>query len=238
MDYELLYKVSIVDAQILKIKRNIQNKQTLKELSGLKKQYLALKEEYEDIRIKETELSNKINDSTLILGKKKEEKDMYTQNLYSTSNTKTIETCQISIDRLSNDMEILNEDEYTLMVDNEELTKLRTENYDKLKEVREGYNKKLKKYKEKCVKEEKAILKLTKERTHLISKVDSEVAKEYEMLVSESGCGMSEIDGEICSGCNLDVPTVIINVARHGKRLTKCPNCGRFIYASNVPSND
>lgn len=233
MDYELLYNVSLVDAKILKIKKNVENRQKVRELNLLKKQYLTLKHEYEAIRDKEKEVCDKINNTTSLLSKKKEEKDSYTQNLYSTTNVKTIETCQNTVDRLTKDIENLNEDEYKLMMDNEELSSQKIEKYKKLTEIRDEYNKKLRNYKKNCEKDDKVVLKLKKERNGLISKVNEDVAKEYEMLVKESGCGMSEINGEICSGCNLDVPTVIIDAAKKGKRLTKCPNCGRFIYAPN-----
>jgi len=70
-----------------------------------------------------------------------------------------------------------------------------------------------------------------KKRTEIVDKInDRELIDRYNMLWGEKeGEVIVEIEGTICSGCNLSLPSDIIYHLQRDDMLITCPNCNRIL---------
>ena len=233
MDYELLHEVSLIDREILKIQRTKIDNATIKELSDLKKKHKLLKENYGRELQKQTELARKIKVTSNLLDVKTKERVEQENNLYSTSNTKTIEMFQKIIEKFNEEIKELEAEIYIFMEENEIFSIENKKLVDDVNEIRTSYNQVLSKYRKNQDESEKKIELLNTKRKNYIDNVSPQARREYEDIKMERGFGMSEVKGEICSGCYVGVPVVIVDEVKYTKKLIKCPNCSRLLYIVN-----
>lgn len=234
MDYELLHDVSLIDKEILKLERTKVDKTIVKELNAFKNKHKLLKELYEGELIKQRDLNLKTRNISQLIDNKTKEKLEHETNLYSTSNVKAIELCQGIIDKLNIEIKELEDEVYQIMNKNETLTEDNSKLVVEVNEIRASYNSILKKYKKSQDDFTKKINTLIDKRNKSIKNVSPEVKKLYEEIKQERGFGMSEVKGEICTGCNVGVPIVIIDEVKNSKKLIKCPNCNRLLYIADI----
>ena len=137
---------------------------------------------------------------------------------------KVIESLQVDCDRVEEGLLLLmeEEDSFKLKVSDmgEELTKLKGQlaEIQKQVELEENEIKKL-------IQEKEA------EREGIADKINDKVLM-YRYLVlwnDKRGEAIVEIEGPICSGCNLSLPSDIIYHLEKGDRLITCPNCNRIL---------
>jgi len=76
---------------------------------------------------------------------------------------------------------------------------------------------------------------LSGERDALAREVDPSLLRQYEgVRRSKRGLGLVEIvDRERCGGCNVRLPIHVIQKARSGRGVTRCPSCGRILWAKS-----
>ncbi|MGQ9472456.1 MAG: zinc ribbon domain-containing protein [Candidatus Caldatribacteriaceae bacterium] len=67
-------------------------------------------------------------------------------------------------------------------------------------------------------------------RQTLLSQVESHVLSVYLELQKKYENPVVPLNDETCNGCHLVVPTTVTKSVRRQKELTRCPNCGRFLY--------
>jgi predicted nucleic acid-binding Zn-ribbon protein len=230
MDYELLHEVSLIDKEILKLERTKVDKEIIKELNAFKNKHKILKAHYENEVQRQNTLNLKTKNITKLIDEKTSEMQEHENNLYSTGNARTIETCQAIIEKLSLEIKELEDEVYTTMNTNENLSKDNTKLVAEVNEIRSSYNKILKKYKKHQDDYDQKINVLKEKRKLIFDKVTIDAQKIYEDIKGELGFGMSEVKRDICTGCNVDVPVVIINEVKYTKKLIKCPTCNRLLY--------
>lgn len=234
MDYELLHEVSLIDKEIQRIERRKIDKETIKELNSLKNKHKHLKESYEKELGNQTDLSKKTRVISRLIDDKTKEKVEHEKNLYSTNNLKTIEICQKLVDKLNIEIKELEDEIYLLINQNENMTGENLKQVNEVNEIRDSYNHILGKYKKNQDALNKEISILSAKRNNIISNVSPAARKIYDDIKLERGFGMSEVKGEICSGCNVGVPIVIIDEVKYTKKLIKCPNCSRLLYIADL----
>lgn len=68
-------------------------------------------------------------------------------------------------------------------------------------------------------------------RDDLASSIDAALLKQYDQVrKSRRGVGLAEvIDNATCSGCNVRLPIHVVQKARKGAGVTRCPSCGRIL---------
>lgn len=73
---------------------------------------------------------------------------------------------------------------------------------------------------------------LGNERKSLANEIDAALLRQYEQVrKARRGVGLVEIVGnERCGGCNVKLPIHVIQKARAGKAVTRCPSCGRILW--------
>lgn len=80
---------------------------------------------------------------------------------------------------------------------------------------------------------EARIAALDAERAEVASGVDAPLLKQYEQVrKARRGVGLVEIvDNQRCGGCNVRLPIHVIQKSRSGGGVTRCPSCGRLLWA-------
>ena len=142
---------------------------------------------------------------------------------------KAIESLQVDRDKVEEGLLLLmeEEDSFKLRVSNldEELKELKGQLAEIQKQV-ESEERKIKEFIEK----KKA------ERERIADKINDEVlVGRYLVLWNDKGGeAIVEIEGPICSGCNLSLPSDIIYHLEKGDRLITCPNCNRILFWKEI----
>ncbi len=77
---------------------------------------------------------------------------------------------------------------------------------------------------------------LSEEREKVAHDVDAPLLKQYEQVrKARRGVGLVEIiDNQRCGGCNVRLPIHVIQKSRSGKGVTRCPSCGRLLWAKDA----
>ena len=74
---------------------------------------------------------------------------------------------------------------------------------------------------------------LAGERDALARDINASLLKQYEgVRRSKRGVGLVPIiDNQRCGGCNMQLPIHVIQKAKAGRGVTRCPSCGRILWA-------
>jgi predicted nucleic acid-binding Zn-ribbon protein len=85
---------------------------------------------------------------------------------------------------------------------------------------------------------EERIVNVSATRTSLAESIDRPLLKQYEQVRrARRGVGLVEIkERSRCGGCNVKLPIHVVQKARRGKGVTRCPSCGRILW--NRESDD
>ena len=78
---------------------------------------------------------------------------------------------------------------------------------------------------------ERNINSLSINRKETLNKItDDRLLKEYEFLRKEKGGkAIMKVDGSICPGCHLDLPSDVIYQLKKNRKIMICPNCSRIL---------
>ena len=69
------------------------------------------------------------------------------------------------------------------------------------------------------------------ERDGLAGAVDTGLLRQYEQVRrARRGVGLVEIAGQTCGGCTVRLPLHVVQKARRGAGITRCPSCGRILW--------
>ncbi len=69
------------------------------------------------------------------------------------------------------------------------------------------------------------------QRDTLAASIDAPLLKQYDQVrKSRRGIGLAEVvDNATCSGCSVRLPIHVVQKARKGAGVTRCPSCGRIL---------
>lgn len=84
----------------------------------------------------------------------------------------------------------------------------------------------------KRIEQEKNIISVNTENfENTTETIDASIRQRFlKLLESKNGKGISEVKGEICTGCNFQVPPSLAHDASHSSKIITCTNCGRYIF--------
>ena len=230
---DLIYTISELDREILMLQREINDKTIPEKLSHLKNEYDCIMYEYRSLNsIAEAKSAAIKNLSERNEALVREVKETETR-LYSSSNIKSIEILQHTLDKLNKEIQNNEDSVYLNLEEQEEVNKKIKELKFKLSRISKAYNPVKDEYLRNIKELREAISRLSEKKSSIIAKLDEGVLGEYESIRKTKGYGMSLLRGEICTGCGMSVPCIIISNARNHKELQKCPNCERFLYSKD-----
>lgn len=74
------------------------------------------------------------------------------------------------------------------------------------------------------------IYKLEEERASLIPQIDRDILARYEASRLKRGKGIVPVIDDVCSGCNVRIPTYLLQDLRKQEEFIYCESCGRLLY--------
>lgn len=79
---------------------------------------------------------------------------------------------------------------------------------------------------------EKKIGSLSAEREGVAQEIGAPLLRQYEQVRrSKRGVGLVKIVGsQRCGGCNVQLPIHVVQKAKSGRGVTRCPSCGRILW--------
>lgn len=229
---DLLWQLQKHDDNIGEIKEKLeelQNQESIKKISNsIKKSELKLTDL--KFRLKEIEKEINRNNSTLkdLDFKLNEvEKELYNGNINDLK----------QLGYLDKEREILkeriDEKEIEIISQMEEMENLKIElaeiekDFWELKveyvKVIEEYEKLIYQFKQEADKE-------TYEKEKIVSQIDEKTLKKYIQLQRIKGNAVVEVIDSKCGGCNVLLPTIIIDRLRFENEIVHCENCDRILY--------
>ncbi|MBC7224389.1 MAG: hypothetical protein H5T59_08990 [Anaerolineae bacterium] len=69
-------------------------------------------------------------------------------------------------------------------------------------------------------------------RENLVATIRPADLQVYQMLRARRGSHVvALVEGKACRECGITLPTAVVQRAREGQELTRCPNCDRILFA-------
>lgn len=216
-------------------KNILKDKSTLKRLEGLKNEYTRVKNNYIMIEkelkkvLKDNgEFTNSIESGRLEL--EKEEDILYNK---AGSDLKLIEGTEKRIEKIKDIISTLEDKSFKLLEKEEDLKIKVKELKRELVKVKEKFNN-LKEEQLKTIEEtKKGIMEKEIEIERLKENISKESLDKYMSLREIKGSALSAVKDNICTGCSVKLPAIIIDKLRRGKGsgdTVYCTNCGRILY--------
>lgn len=63
----------------------------------------------------------------------------------------------------------------------------------------------------------------------LENKIDASLLNKYNLTKKNKGTGIAEVKDSVCSGCNMLIPTILIDKLNNQNEIIYCENCGRIL---------
>ena len=229
--YDILLELQKIDMDIDKEEKKKRDlplliERVTKEIQGLKNSLKNKSEDYKNlqIRLKRIELdlaekSNKI---------KKHQEDLYGGKI---SDIKELKQIQKVIAKYQKEKSSIEEDVLDLMEEVEDLNKLISHLDEDLKVKEEEFKKRKEEMDLTSLAIKKNMDSLNIKRGEILSKItDGRLLKEYERLRKEKGGkAIIKVDGSVCPGCYLDLPSDVIYQLKKNRKMIICPNCSRIL---------
>jgi predicted nucleic acid-binding Zn-ribbon protein len=223
-----LQKIDIDNDEEEKKKRNLPLtiEGITKKIQGLKDSLKNRNENYKNLQVKLkrieldlTEKSNKI---------KKHQEDLYGGKI---SDIKELKQIQKVIANYKEEKDSIEEDVLDLMEEVEDLDKSIGHLDEDLKRKEKEFKKRKEEMDLASLAIEKNMNSLNIKREEILNKItDNRLLKEYEHLRKEKGGkAIMEVDGSICPGCYLDLPSDAIYQLKKNRKIIICPNCSRIL---------
>lgn len=92
-----------------------------------------------------------------------------------------------------------------------------------------------KKIEEEKLEAEKVLQGLKVSRSEIADTIDKEIYDQYIDLIDiHNGYAVAEAKGEICQGCNMNIPPQLFVELKKNEDIVHCPQCRRIIYFKNA----
>lgn len=229
--YDMLLELQKIDIDIdeeEKKKRSLplMIEEITKKIQGLKDSLKNKNENYKNLQIKlkriELDLIEKSNKI------KKHQEDLYGGKI---SDIKELKQIQRVIANYQKEKDSIEEDVLDLMEEVEDLDKSISHLDEDLKLKEEEFKKCKEEMDLAMIVIEKSMSSLNIKRGEILSRItDGRLLKEYELLRKEKGGkAIMEVDGSICPGCYLDLPSDVIYQLKKNRKIIICPNCSRIL---------
>jgi len=225
-----LYKVQQKDLEIDNISKEL--KQTPAELIEIRKEFKDLEDRLETSKDYFLELRSESKAIELEIGDLEGRQTAANDSALSAATTKEVTQYQNQALQFATRIQELEEDVFPLL---EKIERLQ-EKINNLEEERSKLKPTLDKMeateKERIDEINQRLESYLKERELLAKAISPNLLKQYEQVRrARRGVGMAAIKGKSCGGCSVQLPIFIIQQARKAHGVTRCPSCGRILWA-------
>lgn len=225
-----MYSISEIDKEVQLKEKAINDKKIPHRLNFLRSQYNDIKTKYELLISESKQRSSLIKDYNSKGKNLAKESKSIEDMLYTSKSIKDIDMLQYSFDKVKKDIEE-NDNNIYINLEAQENAKKLSEDYKlKLNELSHSYNTLKGEYNSSLNLQKENLSSLLEKRNTLLLELDKNLAIQYEEVKKDRGYGMSTLKGEICTGCGMSVPYIIISDIKKNIELQRCPNCERFLY--------
>jgi len=229
--YDILLELQKIDIDIDKEEKKKRNlplviERVTKEIQELKNNLKSKNEDYKNLQMKlkriELDLAEKSNKI------KKHQEDLYGGKI---SDIKELKQIQKVVANYQKEKANIEENVLDLMEKMEDLDKSIGHLDEDLKVKEEEFNKRKEEMDLARLVIKKNMNSLNIKRGEILSKItDGRLLREYELLRKEKGEKViMEVDGPICPGCYLDLPSDVIHQLKNNRKIVICPNCSRIL---------
>jgi len=223
-----LQKIDIDIDEEEKLKRNLPLT-----IEGITKKILALKDSLKNKNENYKNLQVKLKRIELDLTEKSNKIEKHQEDLYGgkISDIKELKQIQKVIANYKEEKDSIEEDVLDIMEEMEDLDKSIGHLDEDLKVKEREFKKRKEEMDLASLAIEKNMNSLNIKREEILSKLtDGRLLKEYELLRKEKGGkAIMEVDGSICPGCYLDLPSDAIYQLKKNRKIIICPNCSRIL---------
>ena len=202
-------------------------------IEGIAKEIEGLEDSLKNKNVNYKNLQIKLKRKELDLAEKSNKINKHQEDLYGgkISDIRELKQIQKVIANYKEEKDSIEEDVLDLMEEMEDLDK----SIGHISEDLKAKEKKFKKSKEEIdlasTVIEKNLNSLNIKRKEILSKItEDRLLKEYEFIRKEKGGkAIIEVDGPICPGCYLDLPSDVIYQLEKNRKIIICPNCSRIL---------
>jgi len=202
-------------------------------IEGITKEIEGLKDSLKNKNVNYKNLQIKLKRKELDLAEKSNKINKHQEDLYGgkISDIRELKQIQKVIANYKEEKDSIEEDVLDLMEEMEDLNKSIGHIDEDLKVKEEKFKKSKKEIDLARSTIEKNMNSLNIKRKEILSKItDDRLLKEYEFIRKEKdGKAIIEVDGSICPGCYLDLPSDVIYQLEKNRKIIICPNCSRIL---------
>ncbi|HHY13956.1 MAG TPA: hypothetical protein GX526_04875 [Thermoanaerobacterales bacterium] len=230
--YEL-WKLQTNDLKIKKLNKEFNELKTKEELQFSKAQISDCEETLNKLKRKLSQLQKSFQKTEwgyedLVSKTSDLEKKLYSGEI---KNLKEMEQLTKQMEKIKKEKENAENRSLEMIEKIEELDVVIKKKKDKLGLKKKEYKQKLLKYNVEADKIEEEIFEQELIREQIIEKIDKEHLDLYEELKrNKQGIAIVTIKGQNCSGCRVNLPSMIVSMTKAGKSIVKCENCGRILF--------
>ncbi|MCM8818513.1 MAG: C4-type zinc ribbon domain-containing protein [Candidatus Omnitrophica bacterium] len=227
---EKLIKLQNIDIEILEKEEEINSlfqkeKEFNKKIEIEEKKIKEIKEELKKLQLdkKEKELEIKSYE---------EEVKNLNQKLDNVKTNKEYEALLIEIANFKKKISEIEEQLLILMEAEDEKIKKEKFIEEELKKVKEDVFKKMEEEKKKAEELKKEVSKKKQEREIYIKEIPSSDYLLYEKIrkTKKDNIAIAKVEDGVCSGCNMSLPTYIVEMVKKKEKVVQCENCSRILY--------
>ncbi|MDR0323938.1 MAG: C4-type zinc ribbon domain-containing protein [Treponema sp.] len=219
---EIIYEKIGLEKSIQEIPKLLGTQEEL--LNRLKKTFIEKNQDYEKVKLEDSDLRNKLMEAET--SREKSEKNMdviNTQREYEALDKEirdASEREQQYRKDLQNRADILSD-----------LDKQIKQQGSLIEQQEKELEERRKKIEAEIADKQKQIDSLRKKENKLTENLDSEVVFKFERIIkNKMGIGIVAIKGNVCMGCHMILPVQFANEVRVGEEFIFCPYCSRILY--------
>jgi hypothetical protein len=229
--YDMLLELQKIDIDIDEEEKKKRNLPLM--IEGITKKILVLKDSLKNKNENYKNLQVKLKRIELDLTEKSNKIEKHQEDLYGgkISDIKELKQIQKVIANYKEEKDSIEEDVLDIMEEMEDLDKSIGHLDEDLKVKEKEFKKRKEEMDLASLAIEKNMNSLNIKREEILSKLtDGRLLKEYELLRKEKGGkAIMEVDGSICPGCYLDLPSDAIYQLKKNRKIIICPNCSRIL---------
>jgi len=229
--YDMLLELQKIDIDIDEEEKKKRNLPLM--IEGITKKILMLKDSSKNKNENYKNLQVKLKRIELNLTEKSNKIEKHQEDLYGgkISDIKELKQIQKVIANYKEEKDSIEEDVLDLMEEMEDLDKSIGHLDDDLKAKEKEFKKRKEETDLSRLVIEKNMNSLNIKREETFNKItDDRLLKEYGHLRKEKGGkAIMEVDGSMCPGCYLDLPSDAIYQLKKNRKIIICPNCSRIL---------
>lgn len=229
---DLLWELQKHDNILKDIKDDFQQKINIDEIKGLEIKLNQTEKELIDLENNIDQNEEKLNKNHSMLRDydyhlKEVEKDLYKGNITDLKQLDFLDNERKSITKNIGDKEIEILEQLEEM---EDLKKEFARIEDDFTDFKQEYNSLVKEYKITVEDFKQKVIESKEDIDKISSKIEKKMLKRYAKIKRNKGDAVAEVINCKCGGCNMMIPTFVIDKLKNHDEIVFCESCGRILY--------